>query len=254
MNEQEAILYKKQAYDKDTLKYRLLGIYNALLIVSLLLCDIFVFKIITIFGYPVAISGCIFPFTYLMLVCINETYGHKQTAFSLISLIIAQFTFLIGLILIPKLSVPAYNIKINHLYVLVFAKEIRVIYSSIVGISVALYLSSIINSKLKLFFWGKYLILRIITNAVITKAILCAIIYPINFINLMPLKDIISISINTYILKVIFSIIIVYLAYPLIWLSKKIDRSSIFDINVNYNPLYIYSTKSEGVNLYGKES
>lgn len=246
----EFLLYKNSAYDKKAPRYKLLGTYNALLIVSLLLCDVFLFKVVSIFGHPVALSGCIFPFTYLILVCINETYGHKQTAFSLINLIIAQFFFVLGLILLPKIPTPLFNAKINLLYIKVFAKETRAIYSSIVGIAVALYISSVINSKLKLAFWGRYLLLRIIVNAVITKAILCVIIYPINFVGLMPIKDIVHICINTYILKVIFSILIVYFAYPLIWLSRKTDRSDVFDINVRYNPACVYSKQSEGVNMY----
>ena len=58
----DQVIYKsddiKSAYD-----YKLLGIFNSLLIISLLLCDVFVFKTIELFGFKLALSGVIFPIT-----------------------------------------------------------------------------------------------------------------------------------------------------------------------------------------------
>src|SRR5579872_952417 len=85
---------------------KLLGIFNSLLIISLLLCDVFIFKTIEIYGFTFALSGVIFPATSLMMICINEVYGHRQAASSLINLITGQIFFLLGLIFLPKIPSP----------------------------------------------------------------------------------------------------------------------------------------------------
>src|SRR5206468_1042071 len=102
----EKILFKNSDRESTTSEFKLLGIFNSLLIISLLLCDVFIFKTVYIFGFTFALSGLIFPITSLMMICINEIYGHKQAATTLINLITAQVFFLLGLIFLPKIPSP----------------------------------------------------------------------------------------------------------------------------------------------------
>lgn len=245
----EKIIYESDP--REQTDYKLLGIFNSLLIITLLLCDVFVFKIINIFGYSLALSGVLFPLTALIMICINEIYGHKQAAICLINLITAQVCFLTGLVLLPKIpAVGDYAENINQAYNIVFHDTWRVFLSSPVGIAVTLYLSSIINSKLKTKYWGDFLIVRVITNSAITTLILVSIIYPINFYHILSAWQIIKICIHTYFYKVIMSIIALFISFPIIRIAKGIEKKYIFDINVSFNPFYIYSRKSSGINLY----
>jgi uncharacterized integral membrane protein (TIGR00697 family) len=230
---------------------KLLGIFNSFLIISLLLCDVFIFKTITIFGFPCALSGIIFPFTSLMMICINEIYGHQQTASSLINLIVAQVFFLLGLIFLPQIPSPrGFAPELVQAYTTIFQNEWRVALSSPVGIGVTLYLSSVINSKLKTIFLGKYLVLRAMINSIVTTAILVSIIYPINFYHLLSGDKIFKICIHTYVYKIIMASFVLFLSYPIIFFAKKIEKRFIFDLDTSFNPFLIYSAKSTGVNLY----
>jgi len=252
------IKYKtKQSFSKkrpfqNLISGRMLGIFNSILIVSLLLCDVFVFKVVKLCHFTIALSGCLFPITFLMLICINETYGHKQTAASIINLVVAQFLFLLGLMFLIKAPSPQYNLHIADTYTYLFKGEYRVLISSVIGISISLYFASIINSKLKLLFWGKFLVARILVNAIITKAIMVAIIYPINFIGIYSLSIIIGICVDTYVFKIIMAVIVVYLSYPIVYICKKLDKRDVYDVNVKYGINHIFDEKNSGINLYEK--
>lgn len=246
----EHLLYqnKKATPEPD---YKLLGIFGSLLIASLFLCDVFIFKTISIFGFQIALSGFLFPVTSLLMICVNEIYGHKKAAITLVNLIAAQIVFLLGLVFLPKIpSPPHYAPELVTAYNAIFKNEWRVFISSPIGIAVTLYLSSIINSKLKTFFWGKYLMLRMMITSIITTAVLVSLIYPINFYNILTWKQIFNICIDTYLYKIIMAFAIVYLSYPIVFFGKKIEKKYIFDINIKFSPLCIYSSKSAGVNLY----
>lgn len=246
----EKIIYQNIGTDSVS-ECRLLGIFNSLLIISLLLCDVFIFKTIEIHGFTFALSGMIFPATSLLMICINEVYGHKQAAYSLINLITAQVFFLLGLIFLPKLPSPqGFAPELVNAYKVVFHDVWRVFLSSPFGIAITLYLSSVINSKLKTYYLGRFLFIRFLINATITTAILVSIIYPINFYNILSFDKILKICLHTYCYKVIMSIVILLLSIPIISFTKRFEKRFIFDLNVSFNPFHIYSTKSKGVNLY----
>ncbi len=230
-----------------------MGVLSAFLIASMCLCDVFVFKTVSFFGFSLALSGVIFPITSLIMICINEIYGHKKAALSLISLVSAQLFFLVGLVFLPKIpSPPDFSPDIVSAYNLVFKEEWRVFLSSPVGISVTLYLSSVINSKLKIYFWGKYLIARTVFTSAVTTAVLVSIIYPINFLGILNADKIFNIIIDTYVYKMIMAFLIVYLSYPLVFFLRKAEKKYVFDINASYSPFHVYTPKSRGINLYDK--
>jgi len=250
----ERVLYKTGDI-KHVEDFKLLGIFNSILIISLLLCDVFIFKTIYILGFTLAISGVIFPITSLMMICINEIYGHKQAGSSLINLITAQVCFLIGLILIPKIpSPPGYIPLLENSYRVVFHDVWRVFLSSPFGIAITLYLSSIINSKLKTFFWGRFLFLRVFVNSIMTTAILVAIIYPINFYHILSWNKIALVCLHTYCYKVLMSVVVLAISLPMIKICRKIEKRYVFDINISFNPFHLCSNKSSGINLYDEFS
>lgn len=219
------------------------------------MCDVFIFKTIEIYGFTFALSGIIFPATSLMMICINEVYGHKQAASCLINLITAQIFFLLGLIFLPKIPSPAgFAPDLVKAYQLVFHDVWRVFLSSPVGIAITLYLSSVINSKLKTLYLGRYLFIRVLINSVITTAILVSIIYPINFFHILSWDKIFKICLHTYCYEVIMAVVVLFLSFPIISFAKRIEKKFVFDINVSFNPLHIYSIKSKGVNLYDEIS
>lgn len=253
MSELHVLYQPDSQYIEQNTNYHLLSLLNAFLVVAMCLCDVFVFKTISVFGYPLAVSGAIFPAISMLMIVINEVYGHKQAASSLINLIAAQMTFLTFLVIIPKIpSPPNVASDIVNAYHLVFQNEWRVFISSPVGISISLYLTSIINSLLKKFFWGKHMFFRGIFTSAITTALMVCIIYPINFIGIVDTSHIIKIIESTYIYKMIAIFFILLLFHPAIYAIKRVERKYIFDINVSYNPLKIYSSKTNGVNLYDK--
>lgn len=246
----EKIIYNDESSVENS-DYKLLGVFNSLLIVSLMLCDVFVFKTVNIFGFSLALSGVIFPITSFIMICINEIYGHKEAAKSLVNLIIAQLFFLTGLFLLPKIPSPTwYAPEIVQAYNIVFHNVWRVFISSPVGIAVTLYLSSVINSRLKTHFLGKYLYARFLINSAITTAILVSIIYPINFYGILTWNKIFTICTETYLYKITMGIIVLFLSIPMITLGKRIEKKYIFDINISFNPLNIYTKKNIGINLY----
>lgn len=232
---------------------RLPLLYFTIALAIMHVCNIMAFKIITIFGHQFAFTGLFFPISFLLLTILNESYGHVETERYILYILIGQ-TILIAIIsLVARVDI-GNGVKTSSLYYELYKNLYRLIISSNLAVGLSYYFTSLLNSKFKCWLLGKSSWTRFVIANGIGKAILVLFTYPINFYGILNIQQIFHICINTWLFKMSFAIVILLAAKPLVKMNKTIDKMDIYDFNIAYNPLKMYSQGNYGKNYFSKKT
>jgi len=178
------------------------NIYLTAIITIMCACDILAFKIITVFGFQIALSGFLFPIAFFLLYVVNESYGYKLTERTILMAVVAQVVFL-SLMMIAIRLPSTIAVKSSDLYFQLFHDFWRVFLSGTLGVSLSFLFSSFFNSHLKIWLLGKNKLMRFVISTGTAKAILVIISYPINFYGILSTEQILIICFNTWAFKVL---------------------------------------------------
>lgn len=241
-----------KAMDSITKSYKLPIYYLTILISIMHICNVLAFKVVSLFGIQMAMSGFVFPLAFYFLTALSESYGHKEAQRAIAMVLIAQTILLVGISILVYIPSPL-NVASTQLYYELFSSLWRLLISSTLAVGLSFYFSSYSNSRLKIWLLGKHKIIRFIVANGIGKAILVSITYPINFYGILEFQQIMVICVNTWIYKMIIASTISYTIIPLIKFNKKVDKVDMYDLQAAYNPLKSFSIKQSGVNMYGKK-
>lgn len=239
-------------------QYKLFDFYFSAIITLLCLANTYGHKIIHVFSdFNVAASGIIFPLSFIFLIIISEVYGHKKCGQTIAIAITSQLFFIFSLWAIahaPSPLLSSTQISINQAYYTIYSQYKEMILGSLLGISFAFYFFSVSNSLLKVKICKLNIYMRTLISLAFSKAFLVIVAYFINFWGIISTHQIAIICINTWILKMIMAIFSLLIAIPIIKLTIKSERLNTYDINVNYNPLCLFSDNSKGINLYENDT
>lgn len=234
-------------------RLKLYGPLIGLMITILLICDALAFKVVSIHGYDFAASGLIFPLGFLVASIITEVYGFTLAGRIIWVQLMCQALFILTVNLFVLLPSPNESIVALH-YLNLYHGLWHVLIASTIGLVVAYFINDILMSILKIYLSGRYFVLRFLVSNAISNAILVSVAYPINFYGLYNFSDIALIAFNTWVYKMILSIVL----FPLAILSanaiKRIEKLDYFDYGVSYNPVTVFSENIPGENKYTKTS
>lgn len=226
--------------------------YIGFLVTIINICDVLIYKSVTIFGFTIAMSGLLFPFSFLLLSSLSENYGHKETEKAILMILLAQAIFMATISIAIRL--PSVNgIPVSNQYFALYKNLWKLIIVADLALFLSFYASSFLNSKIKIWLLGKHIILRYLIVNSIAKAILVFISYPASFYGIMSMKNILIMSFNTWVFKIFASLVLAIFFPYLIKLNKKMDKVDIYDFNTVYNPIKMFDTKNSGENMYGKK-
>lgn len=228
--------------------YKLYNLLCCMMVTILLACDVLAFKTITIFDIHFAVSGLLFPFSFLIVCIMTEVYGYAlagrvvwiQLACSL------SFISLINLLVLPEHQ---FSVGLNHAYYQLYGSFWKVMISS-VSIPTAYFVTEWVMSRFKLNNFWFSLFRRYILANLIGKFIIVAIAYPINFCGIYETSTIIKLIFNTWIFKVCAAIVLAPAAGFLTAKIKKIEKLDTFDYGISYNPLLVFNDQKQGKNQY----
>lgn len=222
-------------------------VYFALTLSIMHICNVMAFKIVTIDGYQFAFSGLFFPFSFLLLTALNESYGHVETERHVFYILIGQ-SILITVISLASRIDANNHVSTSWQYYELYKNLYKLLLSSNLAVGLSYYFTSFLNSKLKCWFLGKSWWLRFVVANGVGKAILVLSTYPINFYGILSWNQIFHVCINTWLLKMCMAFFLLAAAQPLIKMNRKIDRADIYDFNVQYNPVKMYQPGNYGKN------
>lgn len=189
--------------EKDVYAYTFCVIVGVFII---LLCDIFAYKIIYLFGIKMVTSGLLFPFAIFISDIITERWGVRQ------SLVFMSFVTCFGVLgnffLWLLSTIPGDN---DYLWRKVFHLNWVVMMSTLFGIAIsftfnAYAINFIKNTIYSISFFGIYI--RDTLCNFVSKFLLVFVSYNITFFSSKSFREIIALIIGTLIFKVIVGSII----------------------------------------------
>jgi uncharacterized integral membrane protein (TIGR00697 family) len=91
-------------------------------------------------------------------------------------------------------------------------------------------------AKMKLVTSGKYLWTRTIGSTVVGEAVDSIIFYPLAFLGTWPTRQVISVLIGNYFIKVLWEVIATPATYKIVGFLKRVEHEDYFDRDTDFNP------------------
>lgn len=215
-------------------------------------CDALAFKAIRLLSYDIAASGLIYSLNFSLSSIITEVYGFNLSGRIIWVQLICHIFFVLIVNLVSVLPSPVESTTYT-LYFNLFHNFRYILLGSCLAMPIAYFVNDIIVSKLKVNLYGKRFIFRFLVSSTIGGFILVMISYPINFYGQYSFIHILHIAINTWVYKILSSIILLPISLYLIDLLKRVEKTDYYDYGVSYNPLNVFSTEESGENRYGSK-
>lgn len=187
-----------------------------------------------LFGY-VPISAIIYASAFSLGDVVAEVYGYAAARQLIWLNILAQFLFAI----IIQLSLLFHSPSFWHLqkdYYHVFGSVLRIATGSSVAIFVSLILNAYIISKTKMMTRGRLFFLRSIIASTLAEGLLISIAYFINMAWTYSLHVIIVSILTAWLVKFIFSAILLTPTAFLAIILKKAEGFDFYDYRTSFNP------------------
>lgn len=217
---------------------KLLPFFLMLFVTLFLICAITAFRMTTLFGKAVPLSGLFLPVVFSLGDIIADVYGYEASRKLIWNTVICQFIF--GLVITALLTVDSpMGDNQNIHYQEVFKHIIRTNLTSCLSVTAGMFANAFLMSKLKIKMHGKRFFIRTILSSSISELLLCTIAYSTLYLGLKPFSEIIEIILFVWYYKLIFAVAaapIISLITPVI---RHIEKKDAYDYGVNYNP-FIY--------------
>ena len=246
--------------NKDFSKESLYELHIACVVFLLLLANVFAKKVVPIYGgFDLALSGIFFGLTFLPLMLISDVYGYSRCAKVIIGALIAQFLFIILVWLCANIGYPSdathQQIQSSNAFQSYFSSYGQVLLGSMVAVAISYYFFTLLNSWFKVRFCSFSLPIRFLISVGISKLLLVFIAYPINLIGMYSsFWQILKICLTTWVIKMFLAIIVLFIAWILVPIVRRVEEKSTFDIGVEYSPLKLLNKNSSSCNFYEAEN
>ena len=178
-----------------------------------------------------------FPITYLFGDILTEVYGYKRSR----RVIWAGFAALIFASLMAYIvtSLPAARtmpIEQQNAVNTIFGQTWRIVLASLLAFWAGEFANSFVLAKMKIMTKGKYLWTRTIGSTIVGEAVDSLIFYPIAFLGMWPIEQVVAVMIGNYILKVLWEVLATPVTYKIVGFLKRAENEDYFDRNTDFNP------------------
>jgi uncharacterized integral membrane protein (TIGR00697 family) len=181
-------------------------------------------------------GALILPTTYVLMDIITEVYGYELSKNLIWYTLVCNAVFTVVIIGIIHLPAPS-NWHLKNAYTEVFTPLWRLGLSSTVGQLVGGFINIYALSKWKILLKGRYFWLRSIGASAIGEACLNTIGFLIAFIGAISLHGVFELMLASWLYKLIFAAIMAYPANLLVNLLKVVEKTDVYDVDTNFNPL-----------------
>ena len=221
--------------EKVSVPFMLLGIlFNVCLIAANLLET----KVIQVGSLTVTAGLLVFPISYIINDCIAEVWGFKKARLIIWSGFAMNF-FVVGLGLIA-VAIPAAPFwEGEEHFDFVFGMAPRIVAASLMAFLVGSFLNAYVMSKMKIASKGKNFSLRAIVSTLAGESADSMIFFPIAFIGLIPVKELLIMIGTQAVLKSLYEVIILPVTIRVVKYIKKVDGTDVYDIGTSYNILKV---------------
>ena len=196
---------------------------------------------ITFFGntFTISIALLFFPLTYVVSDIITEVYGFNVCRFVIWSGLLCNIFFLI-MIFAAAVIHPSVYFTGQKAFETTLFTSCRIFLASVIAFFIAEMVNSIFLSRLKIYFNGKQLPLRIIFSTVTGVVFGSLIFYEVAFWGVQPQWLIFEMMLVELVIKILYDICCLPLTCSLCKKLKKLDGIDHYDYNIKYNPFIFW--------------
>lgn len=178
-----------------------------------------------------------FPISYLFGDILTEVYGYARSR----KVIWAGFGALIfaSLMSVVITYLPAAKTMSavqQSAIALIFGQTPRIVAASLFAFWVGEFVNSFTLAKLKLVTSGKYLWTRTIGSTIVGEIADSLVFYPVAFFGVWSNKQLISVMIGNYFIKVLWETLATPFTYIIVNFLKKAEHEDYFDRDTDFNP------------------
>ncbi len=178
-----------------------------------------------------------FPLSYLFGDILTEVYGYARSR----RVIWAGFGALIfaSLMSYTVTNLPsASTMEAGRQAAIdmIFGQTPRIVLASIMGFWLGEFSNSFVLAKMKIITAGKWLWTRTIGSTFVGEAVDSAIFYPIAFLGVWSTRQVISVMVGNYLLKVLWEVLATPVTYKIVGFLKRVENIDHYDRGTDFNP------------------
>jgi len=179
-----------------------------------------------------------FPISYAFGDILTEVYGYaydRRAVWCGFAALI--FATLMSQVVIHLTPAPGqYNQHLQEGLETVFGNTWRIVLGSIVAFWSGSLVNAYVLAKMKIYFNGKHLWLRMIGSTALGELVDSSLFYMLAFYAIWPTEQVIKVAIVQYVLKTSWEILAVPITYKIVAFLKKQENEDYYDNQTNFNP------------------
>lgn len=189
----------------------------------------------------------VFPLAYVFGDILTEVYGYAQsrrviwTGLSALILMVLSFE-------IARLVPPAPFWPHQDAFVAVLGRVPRIVLASITAYIAGEFCNSYVLAKAKVRTQGRGMSVRFVTSTIAGQFVDTTVFVLIAFTGAFPVRELISITMSAWAVKVGWEIVALPITIPLVRYIKRVEQEDFYDTDTDFNPLAIESRRKVGTN------
>jgi uncharacterized integral membrane protein (TIGR00697 family) len=204
----------------------------------LLISNITAGKMVDFFGIPAPISLLCFPFIYIISDLLTEVYGYaaarKVLWYTTIAAIVSALYFQL-VVIFP----PSSTFGHNEAYQTVLGTAPQIAAAGIFAVFVGEITNNYIVAKMKLYFKGRYLRLRLVLSTLAGQFVNTAAFFIFGLWGILPVDALVSSILFGTMLKTAVEIVMLPVTVCVINKVKKIEGIDHYDVKTDFTPFKI---------------
>lgn len=224
------------------MRYSFLFVTIAVLYVTALtLANTVATKLVELGPFVVAGGIIIFPLTYIFADILTEVYGFRESRKIIWLGFLTQVIVVAGYLIVQYLPAPPFWPH-QAAYESILGFVPRIITASLIAYPFGEFANSIVLSRMKVWMQGRRLWMRTIGSTIVGEGVDTIIFVSIAFGGLFELRQLVTVILSGYLLKVAYEVIATPITYAIVHYLKRHEQIDVYDYNVNYNPLTVDET------------
>ena len=205
--------------------------------VTVLLCAnlIGASKVATLFGFTFGAGVLFFPISYIFGDVLTEVYGYARSR-RVVWAGFAALLFASVMSLVILAFPPAPMWSHQAAFETVFGNTWRIALASMFAYLCGEFCNSFVLAKMKIKTEGRFLWMRTIGSTIVGEAVDSLIFYPLAFMGVWPVEQVVAVMMSNYALKVSWEVVNTPLTYRVVAFLKRAESEDYYDRDTNFTP------------------
>ncbi len=181
-----------------------------------------------------------FPLSYVLGDVLTEVYGYAR-ARRVVWAGFAAVLFMAFMAWVVVAMPPAPGWEGQAAYEEVFGLTPRIVFASIIAFWAGELSNAFVMARMKVWSRGKHLWRRTIGSTVVGQGVDSLLFYPIAFIGVWSINQVLTVLVTNYLLKVLWEAVLTPVTYRVVGTLKRVEGVDVYDRDTNFTPFSVRS-------------